>query len=96
MQHSSEGFRNLENPRLRKGLDKLTSSLNQIGDTFEKAFEVRCLGLYFAKALCSDNYNESDYVNRNVSIIFHYMLRNKWNLHKGLRIRIYNVPSSQN
>lgn len=38
-QHSSEGFRNLENPRLRKGLDKLTSSLNQIGDTFEKAFE---------------------------------------------------------
>lgn len=64
--HSSDGFRNLENPRLRKGLDKLTSSLNQIGDTFEKAFEVRCLGLYLAEALCFDSYNESDYINRNV------------------------------
>ncbi|KAF2306586.1 hypothetical protein GH714_019598 [Hevea brasiliensis] len=31
--------RKMDNPRLRKGLDKITSSLNQIGDTFEKAFE---------------------------------------------------------
>jgi len=30
----------MDNPKLRRGLDKLTSSLNQIGDTFEKAFEV--------------------------------------------------------
>jgi len=37
-----EGFRKMDNPTLRKGLDKITSSLNQIGDTFEKAFEVRC------------------------------------------------------
>ncbi|KAJ0028755.1 hypothetical protein Pint_35144 [Pistacia integerrima] len=36
---SSEGTRNLDNPRLRRGLDRITSSLNQIGDTFEKAFE---------------------------------------------------------
>ncbi|KAG6744422.1 hypothetical protein POTOM_053148 [Populus tomentosa] len=34
-----EGFRKMDNPTLRKGLDKITSSLNQIGDTFEKAFE---------------------------------------------------------
>lgn len=32
----------MDNPAIRKGLDKITSSLNQIGDTFEKAFEVRC------------------------------------------------------
>ncbi|XP_031271608.1 uncharacterized protein LOC116129998 isoform X2 [Pistacia vera] len=36
---SSEGTKNLDNPRLRRGLDRITSSLNQIGDTFEKAFE---------------------------------------------------------
>lgn len=30
----------MDNPTLRRGLDKLTSSLNHIGDTFEKAFEV--------------------------------------------------------
>jgi hypothetical protein len=37
---SDEGFKKMDNPKLRRGLDKLTSSLNQIGDTFEKAFEV--------------------------------------------------------
>ncbi|KAL1213321.1 hypothetical protein V5N11_028223 [Cardamine amara subsp. amara] len=36
---SDEGFKKMDNPKLRRGLDKLTSSLNQIGDTFEKAFE---------------------------------------------------------
>lgn len=36
---SSDNFRKTDNPRLRKGLDAITSSLNQIGDTFEKAFE---------------------------------------------------------
>ncbi|XP_048141922.1 uncharacterized protein LOC115730525 [Rhodamnia argentea] len=35
----SESFRRMDNPRLRKGLDRITTSLNQIGDTFEKAFE---------------------------------------------------------
>lgn len=30
----------MDNPKLRRGLDKFTSSLNQIGDSFEKAFEV--------------------------------------------------------
>ncbi|KAJ6765354.1 HEAT-INDUCIBLE TRANSCRIPTION REPRESSOR-RELATED [Salix purpurea] len=34
-----EGLRKMDNPTLRKGLDKITSSLNQIGDTFEKAYE---------------------------------------------------------
>ncbi|CAK7343472.1 unnamed protein product [Dovyalis caffra] len=34
-----EGLRKMDNPTIRKGLDKITSSLNQIGDTFEKAFE---------------------------------------------------------
>ncbi|KAJ6403474.1 hypothetical protein OIU84_015390 [Salix udensis] len=41
-QHSyrtPEGLRKMDNPTLRKGLDKITSSLNQIGDTFEKAYE---------------------------------------------------------
>lgn len=37
--HSPEGFRKMDNPTLRKGLDRIASSLNQIGDTFEKAFE---------------------------------------------------------
>ncbi|XP_010424019.1 PREDICTED: uncharacterized protein LOC104709044 isoform X1 [Camelina sativa] len=36
---SDEGFKKMDNPKLRRGLDKLASSLNQIGDTFEKAFE---------------------------------------------------------
>ncbi|KFK24695.1 hypothetical protein AALP_AA8G012800 [Arabis alpina] len=36
---SDEGLKKMDNPKLRRGLDKLTSSLNQIGDTFEKAFE---------------------------------------------------------
>ncbi|KAJ9179701.1 hypothetical protein P3X46_008036 [Hevea brasiliensis] len=34
-----EGVGKMDNPRLRKGLDKITSSLNHIGDTFEKSFE---------------------------------------------------------
>ncbi|KAF5737312.1 hypothetical protein HS088_TW13G00191 [Tripterygium wilfordii] len=38
-QQSSDNLRKMDNPTFRKGLDKLTSSLNQIGDTFEKAFE---------------------------------------------------------
>ncbi|XWS09537.1 hypothetical protein CRYUN_Cryun40dG0093200 [Craigia yunnanensis] len=38
-QQPTEGFRRMDNPKIRRGLDKLTSSLNQIGDTFEKAFE---------------------------------------------------------
>ncbi|KAK1576833.1 hypothetical protein Q3G72_016838 [Acer saccharum] len=38
--HTYESFRNVENhPSFRRGLDKVTYSLNQIGDTFEKAFE---------------------------------------------------------
>ncbi|XP_062165772.1 uncharacterized protein LOC133872306 isoform X2 [Alnus glutinosa] len=36
---SPESFRKMDNPKLRKGLDAITSSLNHIGDTFEKAFE---------------------------------------------------------
>ncbi|GFY83888.1 hypothetical protein Acr_03g0006620 [Actinidia rufa] len=36
---SPEGPRKVENPRLRKGLDALTSSLNQIGDTIGNALE---------------------------------------------------------
>ncbi|KAK4742525.1 hypothetical protein SAY87_000526 [Trapa incisa] len=36
---SSENLRRVDNPTIRKGLDRITSSLNQIGDTFEKAFE---------------------------------------------------------
>ncbi|CAM8897629.1 unnamed protein product [Rhodiola kirilowii] len=35
----SDNIRRLENPRFRKGLDAITTSLNQIGDTFEKVFE---------------------------------------------------------
>lgn len=31
----------MDNPAIRRGLDKLTTSLNQIGDSFEKAFEVK-------------------------------------------------------
>ncbi|KAL5738922.1 hypothetical protein ACOSQ2_028102 [Xanthoceras sorbifolium] len=38
--HTYESFRNVDNhPSFRRGLDKITNSLNQIGDTFEKAFE---------------------------------------------------------
>lgn len=36
---SIESLRRMDNPTLRKNLDKLTSSLNQIGDTFERAYE---------------------------------------------------------
>ncbi|TYH24669.1 hypothetical protein ES288_A03G109900v1 [Gossypium darwinii] len=38
-QQPSEVFRRIDNPRIRRGLNKLNSSLNHIGDTFEKAFE---------------------------------------------------------
>lgn len=41
----SDNSRRVDNPTLRKGFDKITSSLNQIGDTFEKAFEVLHLEL---------------------------------------------------
>lgn len=30
----------MDNPKLRKGLNAITTSLNHLGDTFEKAFEV--------------------------------------------------------
>ncbi|KAM1467987.1 hypothetical protein ACFX13_033863 [Malus domestica] len=36
---SYDNSRRTENPTIRKGLDKITTSLNQLGDTFEKAFE---------------------------------------------------------
>ncbi|KAK7287048.1 hypothetical protein RIF29_00036 [Crotalaria pallida] len=36
---SSDYNKKMDNPKLRKGLDAITSSLNQLGDTFEKAFE---------------------------------------------------------
>uniref|UniRef100_A0A7N1A633 Uncharacterized protein n=1 Tax=Kalanchoe fedtschenkoi TaxID=63787 RepID=A0A7N1A633_KALFE len=36
---STDSVRRLEKPRFRKGLDAITTSLYQIGDTFEKAFE---------------------------------------------------------
>ncbi|KAM1749309.1 hypothetical protein ACFX12_010192 [Malus domestica] len=36
---SYDNSRRTENPALRKGLDRITTSLNQLGDTFEKAFE---------------------------------------------------------
>ncbi|KAL5143942.1 hypothetical protein HKD37_09G026762 [Glycine soja] len=36
---SLDSSRKMDNPKFRKGLDKITSSLNQLGDTFEKAFE---------------------------------------------------------
>ncbi|TKY65634.1 hypothetical protein E2542_SST08494 [Spatholobus suberectus] len=36
---SLDSNRKMDNPKFRKGLDAITSSLNQLGDTFEKAFE---------------------------------------------------------
>ncbi|KAJ7950148.1 Heat-inducible transcription repressor [Quillaja saponaria] len=36
---SPEAFRKMDNPKFRKGLDAIASSLNHLGDTFEKAFE---------------------------------------------------------
>lgn len=42
VEHRYESFENskkLDNPKLRKGLDRLTSSLNQIGGTIGNAFE---------------------------------------------------------
>ncbi|CAH2034435.1 unnamed protein product [Thlaspi arvense] len=35
----SESSNNNNNPTIRKSIDKITTSLNQIGDSFEKAFE---------------------------------------------------------
>ncbi|KAE9591930.1 hypothetical protein Lal_00038384 [Lupinus albus] len=37
--HQPDSNRKIDNPKFRKGLDAITSSLNQLGDTFEKAFE---------------------------------------------------------
>ncbi|KAK7294914.1 hypothetical protein RJT34_17813 [Clitoria ternatea] len=36
---ATDSSRKMDNPTFRKSLDKITSSLNQLGDTFEKAFE---------------------------------------------------------
>lgn len=36
----SDYNKRMDNPSIRKGLDAITTSLNQLGDTFEKAFEV--------------------------------------------------------
>ncbi|GMI78633.1 hypothetical protein like AT5G01970 [Hibiscus trionum] len=38
-QQPTDGLRRIDSPRIRRGLDKLNTSLNHIGDTFEKAFE---------------------------------------------------------
>lgn len=35
----SDYNKRMDNPSIRKGLDAITTSLNQLGDTFEKAFE---------------------------------------------------------
>ncbi|KAJ0650983.1 hypothetical protein HanOQP8_Chr15g0556161 [Helianthus annuus] len=46
VEHRYESFehsRNMDGPKLRKGLDKLTSSLNQIGGTIGNAFEVNLI-----------------------------------------------------
>lgn len=36
---SSDNSIRMEHPAIRKGLDRITTSLNHLGDTFEKAFE---------------------------------------------------------
>jgi hypothetical protein len=36
----SDYNKRMDKPSIRKGLDAITTSLNQLGDTFEKAFEV--------------------------------------------------------
>ncbi len=41
----------MENPAFRKGLDAITSSLNHIGDTFEKAFEVKCVRSFLGNGI---------------------------------------------
>ena len=51
---SLEGSRKVENPRLRKGLDALTSSLNQIGDTIGNALEVKYSISNFCKLIWKD------------------------------------------
>ncbi|GMI89900.1 hypothetical protein like AT5G01970 [Hibiscus trionum] len=38
-QRRTEGLGRIESPRMQRGLDKLNTSLNHIGDTFEKAIE---------------------------------------------------------
>ncbi|XP_039010139.1 uncharacterized protein LOC120138802 [Hibiscus syriacus] len=38
-QQATEGLGRIESPRIRRGSDKLNTSLNHIGDTFEKVFE---------------------------------------------------------
>lgn len=46
VEHRYESFENsrkMDNPKLRKGLDRLTSSLNQIGDSIGNALEVNIL-----------------------------------------------------
>ena len=66
-QQPTEGFRRMDNPKIRRGLDKLTSSLNQIGDTFEKAFEVRCEHVW-ARILLSSSWAYS-FIYKLVSFI---------------------------
>ncbi|KAK8307661.1 hypothetical protein V6Z12_D02G001700 [Gossypium hirsutum] len=38
-QQSAESYRRMDHPAIRRGLDRLNTSLNQIGDSFEKTFE---------------------------------------------------------
>lgn len=40
---SSDNSSRMEHPAIRKGLDRITTSLNHLGDTFEKAFEVKLM-----------------------------------------------------
>jgi hypothetical protein len=40
---SSDNSNRMEHPAIRKGLDRITTSLNHLGDTFEKAFEVKLM-----------------------------------------------------
>lgn len=39
-EHQPEGFRKMDNPAIRKGLERISTSLNNIGDSFERAYEV--------------------------------------------------------
>lgn len=38
-QQGAESYRRMDHPAIRRGLDRLNTSLNQIGDSFEKTFE---------------------------------------------------------
>jgi hypothetical protein len=40
LSQAPESNKRMDNPSIRKGLDAISSSLNQLGDTFEKAYEV--------------------------------------------------------